>query len=171
MIYKNGVKQYVIICCTSGLLFGLFMGIYNGLVSSSLKTGIIAGIVAGVAFGVLFTVAMAIFSKCLEKKAERMRAEVLKDRKIICEGPANHKKGANAIGGWLFFTENSIEFYAHKVNIGGQNIVIPCDDVTDATAQANKLIIQTESENYIFIVNKSNLWEQSIKEAFNSSDQ
>ena len=164
MIHKNGIKQYVIVCCISGLFFGLFMGLWNGLTSGSLKTGIIAGIVAGGALGVLYTLASALFSKYIEKKAEYMRAEILKNRMIICEGPANHKKGVNAIGGWLFLTNNSIEFYPHKVNIGGQNIIIPSEFVISATTKVNRIIIQTKSENYIFAVNKSKLWEKSIKE-------
>lgn len=139
MINKNGIKQYAIIWCLSGLLIGPLIGLIYGLTSYNLKTGIIAGIAAGVSFGVLFTLAIALFSKYLEKKSERKRAEISKDRTIICEGPANHIIGLNAIGGWLFLTEKSIEFYPHKVNIGGRNINIPSNDVIDATTIINRL--------------------------------
>ena len=164
MIYKNGIKQYSIIFCVSGLLFGLFMGLFNGLKYNSLITGIIAGVISGVVFGSLFTLAIALFSRHMEKKYEHMRVEILKDRKIICEGPANHKINANAIGGWLFLTEVTVEFYPHKFNFGGQSIHIPSNDIIGVKTKLNQLIIQAKSENYIFVVNKSKLWEKSLKE-------
>ena len=132
---------------------GLFLG------------SMITGIIAGVLFGVLLTVCLAIFSKHIEKKSEHLRAEISKVRKIICEGPANHKKGVNAIGGWLFLSKDAIEFYPHKMNIGGQNIPILLDDISDVETKLNQLKIHTKTnETFIFVVNKANLWKQSITE-------
>ena len=123
------------------------------------------GIRAGVLFGVLFTVTMAIFTKHIEKKSVHLRAEISKVRKIICEGPANHKKGVNAIGGWLFLSEDAIEFYPHKMNIGGQNIPILLDDISNVETKSNQLKIQTkEKVTFTFVVNKAKLWKQSITE-------
>lgn len=124
---------------------------------------ITAGIIGGVLFGVLFTACIAIFSNHIEKKSEHLRDEISKVRKIICEGPANHKKGGNAIGGWLFVSEDAIEFYPHKMNIGGQNIPILLDDISDVETKFNQLKIHTKTnETFIFVVNKANLWKQSI---------
>ena len=157
MVYKNGIKEWAIMCCGYGLVFGVLMGLFWG----DMTTGIITGVLSGV----LFTVCMAIFSKHIEKKAEHLRAEISKARKIICEGPANHKKGVNAIGGWLFLSEDAIEFYPHKMNIGGQNIPILLDDISDVETKLNQLKIHTKTnETFIFVVNKANLWKQSITE-------
>ena len=114
MVYKNEVKDYVLICLGGGLVFGLL----EGLIMSNMITGLISGAF----FGVAFLVFMVIFTNNLEKKSAQLRAEIAKVRKIICEGPANHKKGANAIGGWLFLSEDAIEFYPHKMNIKAENI-------------------------------------------------
>ena len=157
MVYKNGIKEWAIMCCGCGLVYGVLMGLFWG--------NMITGIMAGVLFGVLFTACMAILSKHIEKKSEHLRAEISKVRKIICEGPANHKKGVNAIGGWLFLSEDAIEFYPHKMNIGGQNIPILLDDISDVETKLNQLKIHTKTnETFIFVVNKANLWKQSITE-------
>lgn len=157
MIYKNGIKEWALMCCGCGLVYGVFMGVFWG--------NITMGIIAGILFGVLFTVCMAIFSKHLEKKSEHLRAEISNVRKIICEGPANHKNGVNAIGGWLFLSEDAIEFYPHKMNIGGQNIPILIDDISNVETKSNQLIVHTKTNGtFTFVVNKAKLWKQSITE-------
>lgn len=157
MIYKNGIKEWAIMCCGCGLVYGVLMGLSWGNMTT--------GIIAGVLFGVLLTVCMAIFSKHIEKESEHLRAEISKVRKIICEGPASHKKGVNAIGGWLFLSEDAIEYYPHKMNIGDQNIPILLDDISDVETKLNQLKIHTKTnETFIFVVNKANLWKQSITE-------
>jgi hypothetical protein len=157
MIYKNGIREWALLCCVCGLVYGVLMGVFWG--------NITIGIIAGILFGVLFTVGMAIFSKHLEKKSEHLRAEISKVRKIICEGPANHKKGVNAIGGWLFLSEDAIEFYPHKMNIGGQNISILIDDISNVETKSNQIKIHTKTnETFTFVVNKAKLWKQSITE-------
>lgn len=157
MVYKNGIKEWALMCCGCGLAYGVLMGLF--------WSNMTKGIIAGVLFGVLFTVTMAIFTKHIEKKSVHLRAEISKVRKIICEGPANHKKGVNGIVGWLFLSEDAIEFYPHKMNIGGQNIPILLDDISNVETKSNKLKIQTkENVTFTFVVNKAKLWKQSITE-------
>lgn len=157
MVYRNGIKEWALMCCGCGLVYGVLMGLFWG--------NLTMGIIAGVLFGILFTVCMAIFVKHIEKKSKHLRDEISQVRKIICEGPANHKKGVNAIGGWLFLIEDAIEFYPHKINIGGQNISIRIDDISNVETKSNQLKIHTkENETFTFVVNKANLWKQSITE-------
>lgn len=155
MIYKNGIKEWALLCCSGGLVYGVVMGLFLGNMT--------IGIIAGILFGVLYTVCMAIVSKLLEKKFKHLRAEISKSRKIICEGPANHKKEVNVIGGWLFLSEDTIEFYPHKMNIGGQNIPILLGNISNVETKSNQLKIHTKTnETFTFVVNKANLWKQSI---------
>jgi len=157
MVYKSSVKDYAIMCCFSGLFYGFSMGLY--------WQDMFMGIIAGVLFGVLFTLCMSLFSKHIEKKIKPLREQISKDRKIICEGSANHKKGTNAIGGWMFVIEDTIEFYPHKVNIGGQNVSISIHDIINIETKSNQLIINTKlGKTFVFVVSKANLWKQSISE-------
>ena len=157
MVYKNSIKELALRCCGCGLVYGVLMGLF--------RSDMTMGIIAGVLFAVLCTVGMAISLRRLEKKSEYLHAEISKVRKIICEGPANHQKGVNAIAGWLFLSEDAIEFYPHKMNIGGQNIPILLDDISNIETKSNQLKIHTKTnETFIFLVNKANLWKQSIAE-------
>jgi hypothetical protein len=84
---------------------------------------------------------------------------------LTSAAPASHKKGATAIGGWLFLSEDAIEFYPHKMNIKAENIPILLDDILNVETQGNQLKIQTKTGSaYTFVVNKSKLWKQSITE-------
>lgn len=157
MVYKNGFKDYLILGVIFGVLFGLFMGLS--------EKNVIMGIILGVVCGFLFALGISLFMKRSEKKSKILRTEISKVRKIICEGPANHKKGANAISGWLFLSEDAIEFYPHKINFGGQNIPIRLDDVMKVETKSNYLKIYTKTNDlYTFVVNKAKLWEYSINE-------
>ena len=155
MVYKSGIKEWAITFWSCGLIYGAVMGLYYNDINM--------GIFLGALFGILFTVCMVIFSTYMEKKAERFRAEVKQEKKIICEGPANHKKGANAIGGWLFLTEDSIIFYPHKMNFSGQKFSVSVDNIANIETKSNQLKLHTKTgETYAFVVNKANLWIQSI---------
>ena len=155
MVYKNGFKEYAIICCAGGGAYGLIMGIFF--------EDLMLGLLCGVLFGVIFTLILWIFSSHLEKKSQYIRSEIGKTTHIICEGPANRQRGANAIGGWMFLTDYALDFFPHKINIGGRSIPIYIDDIAGVEVKSNKLIIRTKAyETYIFVVNKANLWKQSL---------
>ena len=156
MVYRNGFKEYAIICGAGGGTYGLIMGLFFG--------DLMLGLMCGVLFGVLFTLFLWIFSNHVEKKSQYIRSEIAKTTHIICEGPANHQRGANAIGGWLFLTDYALDFFPHKVNIGGRSIPIYIDDIAGVEVKSNKLIIHTKAyETYISVVNKANLWRQSLE--------
>lgn len=154
MIHKSSTKDYIVLGLLCGGSYGLLMAIFMGDVEM--------GMFGGILFGTLFPLFIYIFSSRLEKRAVGLRQEISKVRTIVCEGPSNHKKGANAIGGWLFLTTDALEFYAHKVNFGGGNIAILLDDITAVEVKKNQLIITTKLETITFIVNKAEEWKKSI---------
>ena len=111
MTYKNGIKEYAL----TGVMFGVPMGILFGLMHLSLLLGVITGFLCGFLFAFL----IFLFVKYQEKKFDKKRTEIAKERKIICDGGAT----INGNGGWMFFTENGIEFYPHKINISTKEIL------------------------------------------------
>lgn len=155
MVYKNGIREYVWMCVVGGAAYGFLMGLFF--------QDMVAGLVAGVLFGVLFTAAMALFGRGQEKKANEMRWQISLNRRIICDGPANHKDGANAIGGWLFLTEFGLEFFPHKMNVGGQNLAIPAADILRVDTKRNQIIVYTRLGAVItFVVNQAPAWQQHV---------
>ncbi len=113
--------------------------------------------------------------KSLDKKSKYLRQEISKVRTIICEGPAVHKIGVvNEFYGWLFFSEDALEFYPIKMNRdGARNIAILIDDIIDVETKRNKrniLFIDSKGGSFIFSVDKPELWKNTIKETIGKTN-
>lgn len=157
MVYKNGFKEYSIAFCIFGIIYGLIHGLFHW--------DIMRGIIVGLISATIFTISAVLNSKRIEKKVALIRLEISKAGKIICEGPANNKKAIVAIGGWLFVSQDTIEFYPNKKNKKRQNVTIIIDDIVSIKTKLNQLKIYVkEDKTYTFVVNKANLWKQAIME-------
>ncbi|MBE6595727.1 MAG: hypothetical protein E7644_08015 [Ruminococcaceae bacterium] len=157
MTYKNGIKEYTL----TGVIFGVPMGILFGLIHLSLLLGIITGFLCGF----LFTLLIFLFMKYQEKKFDKKRTEIAKERKIICDGAAT----INGNGGWLFFTENGIEFYPHKINISTEEIVIPMNTIESVTANKNQILVRASGKTVEIVVSHNKGWKKQIEGALNLS--
>ena len=153
MTYKNGIKEYTL----TGVVFGVPMGVLFGLMHLSLLLGIITGLLCGF----LFTLLMFLFIKYQEKKFDNKRTEIAKERKIICDGGAT----INGNGGWLFFTENGLEFYPHKINISTEEIVIPMNTIKMVNTYRNQIIINAGENPVIILVSHNKEWKKQIEGA------
>ncbi len=58
-----------------------------------------------------------------------MKTELKPDEKIIKQGAANLQKGAEAVGGKLYLTNQRLVFEAHKMNIQGGRTEIDLPDI------------------------------------------
>ena len=153
MTYKNGIKEYAL----TGVMFGGPMGILFGLMHLSLILGIITGFLSGF----LFTLLIFLFIKYQEKKFDKKRTEIAKERKIICDGGAT----INGNGGWMFFTEYGIEFYPHKINISTEEIVIPINTIDSVKTNKNKILVSTNGKTIAIVVSHNKEWKKQIEDA------
>ena len=151
MVYKNGLKEYSL----STVLFGVPMGILFGLSQSSFINGIISGIFSGL----LFTLLIFLFVKIQEKKFDKKRIEIAKERRIICDGGAT----INGNGGWMFLTENGIEFYPHKINISTEEIKIPANMIEAVKTNKNQIIVVSNGKNIAIVVSHNKEWKKQIE--------
>ena len=156
MVYKNGTKEYVTMALSCGLSYGLMMWLLNGDFTSAL--------ISGVMFGTLFTLVMLLFIKSQEKKFLKFGEELRKTKTVICEGPANHKKKFNAIGGWLYLCEEELKFFPHKINVNAQELTIALADIKAVNIKSNQLFVQTSLTEIRFVVNQAPLWKKTIEE-------
>ncbi len=150
MIYKNGIKEYTL----TGVLFGIPMGIAFGFMHLDLLLGIISGILCGFLFALL----IFIFVKYQEKKFDKKRIEIAKVRKIICDGPAT----INGNGGWLFFTENGLEFYPHKINFSTKELLMPINTIKKVNTYRNQITINAGENPVIILVSHNKEWKKQI---------
>ena len=151
MTYKNGIKEYTL----TTILFGTAMGLIFGLYLKSLFGGIITGIVNGV----LFTFVIFLFVKHQEKRFANKRTEIAKERKIICDGVATIQGN----GGWLFLTENRLEFYPHQINFSTKEIQIPINTIESVKTNFNQIVISTAQPSTVAIlVSHNKEWKKQI---------
>ena len=152
MTYKNGFREYSL----TTVLFGVPMGFLFGLARLSLLVGMIAGVFSGL----LYTLLIFLFSRFMERKFANKREELAKERKIFCDGAATIQGN----GGWMYFTEQGIEFYPHKINISTKEIKISMDNIEAVKTRKNQLIVSTADKSTLAIVvchNKE--WKEQIE--------
>lgn len=153
MTYKNGIKEYSMIT----LLFGCPMGLWYGLIGRS----VIKGVISAVFSGCLFTLLVFLFIKTQEKMYDKMRIGITEERKLICDGVANYQGN----GGWLFFTEQGLEFYPHKINFSQKELMIPISAIKSAKTKKNQLIVETtDNSTSEFLVSHNKEWAEQIKQ-------
>ena len=154
MTYKNEIKGYFVL----GAMYGLPMGIFLGLVNQSIASGILVAIFGGLLFGFF----MFLSNRPAEKKFSKMRAELEKEKTIICDGTANIVKTV----GWMFLTETELLFYPHKMNASSQKIAFPLSDIKSVTVQNGRLFITTDAETPIMaVVCRPDAWKMHIEAA------
>jgi hypothetical protein len=140
MTYRNGWKEYL----TTGVMFGVPMGIFFGINYWSVCFGVLGGL----ACGVLVTLLILLFCVVTEKKFDKLRVAIATERTVICDGGATVKGN----GGWMFLTENALEFYPHKINISTKNIIIPLAEIHSVDIKKNQLLIAEKDGTVLPIV-------------------
>ena len=156
MTYKNGIKEYTM----TTLLFGVPMGFLFGLKHQSALLGVISGILCGC----LFTLLTFLFVKRQEKKYDKKRIEIAKERKVICDGGAT----VQGNGGWMFFTDYGLEFYPHKINLSKDDLIIPINTIKSVETNKNQLIVDTtENLKFAIVVSHNKEWLKQIKQYIN----
>ena len=131
-------------CMLGGLIFGLFMMIALGPL----------GLISGPIFGILMGVSMEVVMFSLTKKWAPKRAEISATKTIIAEGGAN----LDGNGGWLFITDQSVEYYTHKMNFDHRTLIFSRDDIQSIHKEGSKLAVIANNVKYVFVVNYVDQW-------------
>ncbi len=150
MILKNTFGDVLKLSFIGGVMYGLLMGIVGGSVN--------VGIATGIFFWWGFSLLIYLFAKGIEKRVQPLREEISAKRKIICEGGTT----VNGIGGWMFLTEDAVEFYPHKANFGGNAFYIALDEIVEVTVKG-KLIIKKRDYTYELAAVKPHVWKDYIE--------
>jgi hypothetical protein len=126
---KNQIK--------TALSFGTPMAVFfilqnllrqNEWTAKYILTSIILGLFAGILSGLLFAWMIRLFmSSKFFAKATKIETEA--DENILFETPANHFKGAEAVGGKLYLTNRRLVFKSHKFNIRNHQLVLNISDI------------------------------------------
>ena len=155
MVLKENKFHLFLYCLgASVVLFAVNYLTGNELVSAA---------ISGFCFGIIFFIVMLFLTNRKEKQAQALRNRISYERTIICEGPAQVKqKGVNNIAGWMFLSEDAVEFYKASMNMGGSNFAILLDDIVSTSTAGNTLTISTDADTFIFQVQQCKVWKRQI---------
>lgn len=147
----------------AGVPFGIIMGLFFG--------DIVFGIISGLLFGLL----LSTFAQIQKKKFKKISADVTNGKNVIMDGGANHFKGAESVGGWLYLTSEEVIFKSHAFNVQKHETVIPLEQIVEVkTVSTLGLIpngLQIVTSGGIiekFVVTKRKTWVQKINDGISS---
>ncbi|MFT3770788.1 MAG: hypothetical protein QM820_35645 [Minicystis sp.] len=96
----------------AGAAFGLFFGIMQGITHANPAGGVAAGLLGGALFGLVIALFARSKSRALAAPAVDEDGET-----VLFQGPANHVKGMEAVGGKLYLTRARLRFKSHGLNV------------------------------------------------------
>jgi hypothetical protein len=148
----------------SAVFFGLPMGVLYSLQNNNWVIGMGGGLVAGALFATL----IRWFAARQTKRFSVDRPD-LDGAAILFEGPANHFKGAEGVGGYLWLTSGQLFFRSHRFNIQNHDCRMPLSEITEVEATKtlgmirNGLLVRLVSGTQErFVVNKNGDWAARI---------
>lgn len=162
---KHAVKALIY----AGVPFGIFVGLCIGILN-----GFDAGVFAGLFSGLLFGLTLSIFAEVQKRKFKKFGLQITNGKKIIMDGGANHFKGVEGVGGWLFLTGDELIFKSHAFNVQRHQIIIPLNEIIEVKAVPtagiipNGLLIKTNDSTERFVVYNRNTWIKKINEAISA---
>jgi hypothetical protein len=155
------------------VFFGLPMGALYSLQNNNWVIGMGGGLVAGALFAILMRGFLA-----RQTKQFSVDKPDLDGAAILFEGPANHFKGAEGVGGYLWLTPGQLFFRSHRFNIQNHECQIPLSQIAEVDANKtlgmipNGLLVRLVSGTQErFVLNKNRDWAAKILGARNSQKE
>ncbi len=118
---------------TTGAVFGVIIGSLACIVISilfGLDRGIMVGAAIALSTSFIFGLIMALFMAFQRKDFSRQNLE-LPGEVLLRDGPANHFRNGEGVGGWLYLTDQRVLFRSHKFNIQPHEWSMPLTNITN----------------------------------------
>jgi len=101
------------------------MGVFWALIARwPMAFTLIAALLAGCLFGLVMAAFLAS-----SKVQQSARPVFQPHEQIIKAGPANHFMGREAVGGWLFLTDQRLVFKSHRFNLQNHELALALTDI------------------------------------------
>lgn len=163
---KDSLKSLILV----GTILGLGMGLF-----ACVKQGVLFGVIFGIIMGALFGLIMGVFLYFQSKYFKKNSKKITGKGTIVFEGGANHFKGAEAVGGWLYLTNEELIFQSGIFNIRNHKLVVPLDQIISVRTSLtrcyipNGLQVTTNDGVEKFIVSKRKEWVRRLSEDIRSA--
>jgi hypothetical protein len=120
----------------AGIAFGLLFGAMQGVTHQNPAGGVAAGLLGGALFGLLIALVGRSKSRALAAPAVDEEGEP-----VLFQGPANHLKGMEAVGGKLILTRARLRFRSHGLNVQTHDESYPLGAIREVTPVQSLWII------------------------------
>jgi hypothetical protein len=149
----------------TGMPFGLLMALFWAfIIGWPLSLALVMGLAAGLLFGLAIT---AFIASPVVRESTRPTLQPAEH--ILYDGPANHFQGIEAVGGWLFLTNQRLIFKSHRLNIQNHEWSLPLGEIRQVqTARSLGIIpsglrVQSRSgQSERFVIARSDEWIRRI---------
>jgi hypothetical protein len=149
----------------AGAPFGLIMGLLF-----TFQSGHPLGFAFGLAAGLLFGLCLAAFVEW-QRSRFTLESSVLGDEQVFKQGPANHFRDLEGVGGWLVLTDKRLLFRPHRFNAQKQELALPLGEIQKAEPYStawvlpNGLRVTTTQGQERFVVEGRQSWVDVIRQA------
>src|SRR5215470_6508505 len=107
--------RFIKMTALAGVPFGLLIGLFFTFRSVNPFAVGPFGLVLGLAAGLLFGLMVATFVAWQRSRFTR-EDPGLEGEHLLKQGPANHFRGLEGVGGWLYLTDKRLLFRSHRFN-------------------------------------------------------
>lgn len=122
------MKNFIRVFLVTSIPYSFFMGVFYLVRLQDFLRAIKIALISGVGVGLFMAIFIGLLiNSPLIKKSMTPAFET--DEQIIHEGPANHFKGMEGVGGWLFLTSRRIVFKSHLFNVQRHTFSLPRDQI------------------------------------------
>lgn len=118
-------------------------------------------------YSAFFIFVFLLEEKYFNKNAIYLKNKINVKRKVFCHGFVSFCKKIGLCQGWLFLSEDALEFYSFKNIFNDKGVVILLDDIVEVVAGKIKIYIYTKDRKYSFFVYNSNGWKKYIDDVVN----
>jgi hypothetical protein len=153
----------------AGVPFGLFMGLFF-----TVQSGSFFGFGRGLAAGLLFGLLLAAFA-AWQGSRFTLETPSLEGEDLLKQGPANHFRGWEGVGGWLYLTDKRLLYRSHRFNVQNHELSMPLGEVVEvqtcltAWVIPNGLRVVTTQGTERFVVEGRRSWLEEISQAKGST--
>lgn len=134
---------------TTALAAGAAFGVVTGLLAGGLvgvlvepSLGFRLGLAVMLAAGALFAIGTWCFARVTARTFEAARPEFAAET-LLHDGPANHRRGWEVAGGWLYLTKSRLVFRPHKFNVNTQEWWVPLTEIARVRPARTLLLFRT----------------------------
>ncbi len=163
---------------TTALAAGAAFGVVTGLLAGGLvgvlvepSLGFRLGLAVTLAAGALFAIGTWCFARVTARTFEAARPEFAAET-LLHDGPANHRRGWEVAGGWLYLTRSSLVFRPHTFNVNTEEWRVPLGEII-AVRPARTLLLfriglrvfEGSGTEQRLVVHRPDLWCRWIERA------